>query len=65
MFDFVFRNLPESMIQGCITKQGWIKHFFCTFGGISILVIEEQFKIVNEDGHLNVMAQVIAESDGQ
>ena len=66
MFGFVFRNLPESMIQGRITKQGRIEHFFRAFGGISILFIEEEkFKIVNEDGRLNAIAQVIAESDGQ
>ena len=54
------------MIQGRITKQGRIEHFFRAFGGISILFIEEEkFKIVNEDGRLNAIAQVIAESDGQ
>ena len=53
------------MIQGRITKQDRIEHFFHAFGGISMLFIEEKFRIANAEDRLNAIAQVIAESDGQ
>ncbi|KIK09792.1 hypothetical protein K443DRAFT_301106 [Laccaria amethystina LaAM-08-1] len=62
-FNFAFRNLPETIIEGRISTRGRIKHYFKAFGSISVLFIEVKFKIGNDADRLDAIAQVIAECD--
>jgi len=57
------RNVPESVIQGCISTRGRIEYHFLVFGELSLLVIEVKYRLGTSDERLNAIAQVIAECD--
>jgi hypothetical protein len=48
-----------------MTTKGWIEHHYKLFGGITIIFVEVQVKIGDTQERWNVIAQVIAESDGK
>jgi hypothetical protein len=65
-FGFAFRNLPESMLHGCVTTKGRIEYHFKAFGSVAALFIEVKLKIGSGKERMDVITQVIiAECDGQ
>ncbi len=62
---FMFRNNPETFIDGRIGTRGRIEYFFKAFGAIAILCIEMKFLIGNEEECLDAVGQVISEGDGK
>ena len=60
-FTFILRNEPETIIDGHIGTQGYIKYFFKAFGPVVVLCIERRLKVGNDDERLKIIAQVIAE----
>lgn len=65
VFQFAFRNLPESIIEGRMTTKGRVEYYFRSFGSIAVLFVEFRFKIGGANERLDAIAQVIAECDGQ
>jgi hypothetical protein len=66
MFQFVLRNLPESMMKGHIATQGKIEYYyFKASGAVALLFIEMKLQVGDSGERLNAIAQVIAECDGQ
>jgi hypothetical protein len=63
-FGFAFRNLPEPIIDGCISTKGRIEYFFRAFGSVTVLIIEVKLKFGKDKERLDAIAQVIAECDG-
>jgi hypothetical protein len=60
------RNLPGSLMSGCITTKGRIEYRFKSFGTLSVVFVEVKLKIgSDDDDRLDAIAQVIAECDGQ
>jgi hypothetical protein len=64
-FTFMFRNNPESIIEGRISTRGSIEYFFKAFGALAILCIEMELETIYLQKRLNTIAQVIAECDGK
>ena len=62
VFGFAFRNMPESIIKGRITTKGRMKYYFKMIDSITALFIETKTRSCK--GHLDAIAQVIAECDG-
>jgi hypothetical protein len=63
VFGFAFRNLPESIIEGRITKKGRVEYYFKAFGSIAVLFIEIKLTIGTAKERLDAIAQIIAECD--
>jgi hypothetical protein len=61
----MLRNEPETIIDGHIGTQGYIKYFFRAFGAVAVLCIERRLRVGNDDERLKIIAQVIAECDGK
>jgi hypothetical protein len=65
MFTFMFRNRPETLIEGRITTQGCTEYHFRSFGAVTILFIETKPVVGNDVERLKAITQVIAECDGE
>ena len=63
-FGSSIQNTPESLMNGRITTRGKMYHFK-TFGALTVVFVEAKLKIGSVEERLNVIAQVIAEFDGQ
>jgi len=64
-FNFMLRNNPKTIIEGHIATKSQVEYFFKIFGAVAILCIESNPKIGNDAERLDVIAQVIAECDGE
>ncbi|KAF8541859.1 hypothetical protein BDD12DRAFT_775595 [Trichophaea hybrida] len=62
-FRELFKNTPESMLQGAITTQGRIEYQYCAFGSINVVFIEMKAAIRTRDDLMTSIAQVLAEGD--
>jgi len=62
-FGSSFRNTPESLMTGRITRKGRIEYHLRTFGIITVVFMEVNLKISNDQARLKAIAQVIAECD--
>ncbi len=56
---------PETLMAGRVASSRRVEHHFCTVGSLSLLLIEIKYKIGNPTERRNVVAQVIAEADGE
>ena len=65
VFAFALRNLPELIIEGCMTTKGRVKYDYKAFGSVALLFIEFELKNGTPKECLNMIAQVIAECDGE
>jgi hypothetical protein len=65
VFQFAFRNLPESIIEGLMTTKGRVEYYFRSIGSIAVLFVEFKLKIGSAKERLDAIGQVIAECDGQ
>jgi hypothetical protein len=61
----MLRNNPKTIIEGHIATKSQVEYFFKIFGAVAILCIESTLKIGNDAERLDVIAQVIAECDGE
>jgi hypothetical protein len=64
-FGSSIQNTPESLMNGRITTRGKIGYHFKTFGALTVVFVEAKLKTGSVEERLNVIAQVIAECDGQ
>jgi hypothetical protein len=64
-FTFIWRNNPETIINGRISTRGHIKHVFAAFDTVVLLCIEMKPKVGNEEERLNAIARVIGECNSK
>lgn len=64
-FNLLIKNVPESVIEGRITRKGKIEHVFHTFGGIHMFFIQVQFRLTSGKEYYDAVAQVIPEAEGE
>ena len=65
VFEYAFRNLSESILEGRFTEKGRVEYYFKAFGSISLLFVEFKLKTGTPKERLDAIGQVIAECDGQ
>lgn len=64
LFSGVIYNTPETLLEGRLTNKERIEYQFKVYGGVTVVLIEVKTEIGGFNGHLNCIAQLIAECDG-
>ena len=64
LFSGIVYNTPETLLEGRFTNKGRIEYQFKVYGGVTIVLIEVKADLGESNGHLDCVAQVIAECDG-